>query len=152
MSLNSHFFPCEEFWSNAFYDWMPFLATTTCMGGSIKMVLNLTFKAKIQPIQLHNVYAQLLHKTPKMNYIVNCPLRFSRVLRHTWVKTVMLFYSYITRYIYCSSIHPLLHSLTMSFFGSPTDLLPSTLYSIHFFTQFSALSSSHVHLGLPLLL
>ena len=52
--------------------------------------------AGTQPIQL---YKLLLCTISTQNSIINlcCKLPFSRILWHTWVKAVMLFYSYITR-------------------------------------------------------
>ena len=37
----------KSFGATFFYDRMPFLASTTCVGCSIKTVLNLTFQTKI---------------------------------------------------------------------------------------------------------
>ena len=48
----------EEFWCNVFYDRMAFLASTSCVGCSIQNKL----------IQLHNLCAQLLHKTQNMTF------------------------------------------------------------------------------------
>ena len=81
---------CAIMKSNVFYDRMPFLASTTCVGCSIKTVLILTFQTKIKLIQLHNCVHSFYTKHQNNNYILN------RHLGHTWVKAVVQFYSYIT--------------------------------------------------------
>ena len=57
--VNGHIL--KSFGATYFYDRMSFLASTTCVGCSIKTVRNLTFDAGIQLIQLHNLCPQLLH-------------------------------------------------------------------------------------------
>ena len=51
--------------------------------------------AGIQLIQLYKFVCTIPTQTSNINF--RCKPPFSRLLRHTWVKAVMLFYSYITR-------------------------------------------------------
>ena len=64
----------KSFGATFFYDRMPFLASTTCVGCSIKTVLSLTFQTKIQLIQLHNCVHSFYTKYQNNNYILNHPL------------------------------------------------------------------------------
>ena len=64
----------KSFGATFFYDRMPFLASTKCVGCSIKTVLNLIFQTKIQLIQLHNCVHSFYTKHQNNNYILSRPL------------------------------------------------------------------------------
>ena len=56
---------------------------------------NYNILAGPQPIQLYKFVCTIPTQNNNINLCSKPP--FSRLLRHTWVKAVMLFYSYITR-------------------------------------------------------
>ena len=61
-----------------------------------QIILNITFWPEL--IQLYIFVCRI--PTQDNNINLHYKLPFSHILRHTWVKAMMLFYSYITRYYY----------------------------------------------------
>ena len=105
---------------------------------SIKTVQILFTEPKFN---LHNLCAQL--------YIRNHP--FSRLLRHTWVKAVMLFYSYITNQKAATNQHSKLNHKVHSSQTTSTDAKPiqhtetTHPYDVNSTLAFPKVASSHPH-------
>ena len=60
---------------------------------SVNQMIGMQYK--IVPIQLYKCVCTILIQNRNIN--LHCKPPFSRLLRHTWEKEVMLFYSYIIR-------------------------------------------------------
>ena len=78
-----------------------------------------------------------------------CKPAFSRLLRHTWVKAVMLFYSYITRWAKTAARNNVLRKLANSKWGTHPSTIKTTALALSYSTAEYAYPvwerSAHAH-------